>query len=350
MGRGGDTGAMGIVRFADFTLDTDERRLLRGTAPLEVSGRYFDALALMAAHPGQLITKDRFLDEVWRGVPVTDEALTQAMRALRKALGDDAANPRFIETVPKHGYRFVAPVETGTAAPIAARPETGVPSILPAIAAGTLGGGLAGLVGGAAYGLLFASAGTGGFSLLLVMAMLCMLVALLGALGVSAGIALAGARDGGWGLVLGGAAGGALVGLLGKLLSLDAFHLVVGQSPGDVTGGREGLLLGAAVGLGAMLAARRRARVGLRQSVVPAAGIGALAGGLIPLAGGKLMAGSLALMARSIPGSQLHVGGLFGEARLDRWSEALLGAGEGALFAALLVGGIELAARARDPA
>ena len=62
------------------------------------------------------------------------------------------------------------------------------------------------------------------------------------------------------------------------------------------------------------------------------------------------MAGSLDLMARSIPGSQLRFAGLFGEGGLGLPSEALLGALEGALFATLLVGGIELAARARGDA
>jgi len=62
------------------------------------------------------------MDEVWRGIPVTDEALTQCIRTLRKQLGDDAARPRFIETVPKHGYRFIATVGSsavGEAAPSA---------------------------------------------------------------------------------------------------------------------------------------------------------------------------------------------------------------------------------------
>ena len=61
--------------------------------------------------PGQLITRDRFLDDVWSGIPVTDEALSQCIANLRRTLGDDASKPRFIETVPKHGYRFIAPVE-----------------------------------------------------------------------------------------------------------------------------------------------------------------------------------------------------------------------------------------------
>jgi DNA-binding winged helix-turn-helix (wHTH) protein len=70
----------------------------------------------MVREAGMLVSKDRFLDEVWRGVPVTDEALTQCIKALRRALGDEAASPRFIATVPKHGYRFIAPVAAGTAA------------------------------------------------------------------------------------------------------------------------------------------------------------------------------------------------------------------------------------------
>ena len=69
------------------------------------------------------MSKDRFLDEVWRGVPVTDEALTQCVRTLRRQLGDDAAEPRFIETVPKHGYRFIAPVRMAEDQAVPAKPR-----------------------------------------------------------------------------------------------------------------------------------------------------------------------------------------------------------------------------------
>ena len=98
-------------RFDRFLLDTDDRRLLRDDAPVELNARYLDALALLVREQGRLVSKDRFLDEVWRGVPVTAAALTQCVKTLRRQLGDDAARPRFIETVPKHGYRFIAPVE-----------------------------------------------------------------------------------------------------------------------------------------------------------------------------------------------------------------------------------------------
>lgn len=100
----------GRFRFDCFTLDIGERILRRDDVVLDVSNRYFDALVLLVSEAGGLISKDRFMDEVWRGVPVTDEALTQCIKTLRRQLGDDAANPRLIETVPKHGYRFIAPV------------------------------------------------------------------------------------------------------------------------------------------------------------------------------------------------------------------------------------------------
>src|SRR3954469_21094147 len=97
-------------RFDRFVLDADDRQLRRDDTPVELNARYLDALALLVREAGRLVSKDRFLDEVWNGVPVTDEALTQCIKTLRRQLGDDAASPRFIETVPKHGYRFIAPV------------------------------------------------------------------------------------------------------------------------------------------------------------------------------------------------------------------------------------------------
>src|SRR5690606_3171772 len=106
-------GAMtsGILRFEGFELDPGNRRLCRDGEPVELTARYLDALMLLASEQGRLVTKERFHEEVWRGIPVTDEALTQCIATLRRQLGDAAGKPRFIETVPKHGYRFIAPVE-----------------------------------------------------------------------------------------------------------------------------------------------------------------------------------------------------------------------------------------------
>src|SRR3954454_20227718 len=133
-------------RFARFTLDAADRRLRRDGAPVELNARYLDALCLLVGDAGKLIPKERFLDEVWRGVPVTDEALTQCIKTLRRQLGDDAARPRFIETVPKHGYRFIAPVEETAGAGwsnAAARQPDAWRQFLLLGAAGTAGGGIA---------------------------------------------------------------------------------------------------------------------------------------------------------------------------------------------------------------
>src|SRR4029079_1972014 len=94
----------------------------------------------------------QFLTEVWRGVPVTDEALTQCIKTLRRKLGDDASRPRFIETVPKHGYRFIAPVEViGKSDGRKARRRESPPrwqEFLAITTGGIAGGGIAGIIGG----------------------------------------------------------------------------------------------------------------------------------------------------------------------------------------------------------
>ena len=102
--------ASGSFRFGPFLLDCRGRRLSANGASVDLNSRYLDALILLVGAEGDLVSKDRFMEEVWRGVPVTDEALTQCIRTLRRQLGDEAGRPRFIETVPKHGYRFIAPV------------------------------------------------------------------------------------------------------------------------------------------------------------------------------------------------------------------------------------------------
>ncbi|HEU4498679.1 MAG TPA: transcriptional regulator, partial [Sphingomicrobium sp.] len=332
----------GSFTFDRFHLDPGERQLRQDGVPLDINTRYLDALTLMVREQGKLVSKERFLDEVWRGVPVTDEALTQCIKTLRRHLGDDAARPRFIETVPKHGYRFIAPVEGAASAPHApARLDDGWREILLLSGAGTIGGGWAGLIGGLIYGFAGASQplqpGMGAVSVLLVLMSVTILVALIGGAGVSLGIAAAGhGRAGHWKIV-GGALGGLIVGAVTKLLGFDAFNLLLGQSPGDITGAAEGLLLGAAVGLGAWVASRTS---GLRRSAAIAAALGGAAGVLIILLGGRLMGGSLDLLSRQFPDSRLRldeVGAIFGESGFGPVSQIVTGGLEGALFAGCVV-------------
>ena len=341
----------GSFAFEQFVLDPDDRQLRRGADPVELNGRYFDALALLVREQGKLVSKDRFLDEVWRGVPVTDEALTQCVRTLRRQLGDDAARPRFIETVPKHGYRFIASVDCidGDAArttPAPYTPPAWQSTLLLAIA-GTVGGGLTGFIGGLLYGFIGASQplqpGMGAASVLLVLLCVTILVALLGGAGVAMGIALT-RRHGAW-VIAGGAAGGLIIGAAFKLLGLDAFSLLVGQSPGEITGAFEGFIIGAGTGAGAWLSRRV-------SSVRASAWLGALCGGLaglvIALLGGRMMLGSLDSLGRQVAGSRLRldqISQLFGEASFGPVTRTVTSILEGALFAAGVVSAMALAAR-----
>lgn len=97
-------------RFDEFYLDARNRRLLRNGEPVPLNSRYFDVLLLLVSRCGQLVEKQRLFDEVWDGVFVTDAALTQCIKDIRKQLGDDALSPRYIKTVPKHGYTFIGNV------------------------------------------------------------------------------------------------------------------------------------------------------------------------------------------------------------------------------------------------
>jgi DNA-binding winged helix-turn-helix (wHTH) protein len=338
--------------FEHFVLDAKDRRLRANGEPVELNGRYFDALALLVRARGQLVSKDQFMAEVWRGVPVTDEALTQCIRTLRRRLGDDASSPRFIETVPKHGYRFIAPLaSTGEASrkPIGSALNPSRNALIIS-AAGTVGGGIAGFIGGLLYGFLGASQplqpGMGAASVLLVLLTLTILVAVLGGVGVSVGMVLAGtprrfdARS-----VAGAALGGLVIGGFTKLLELDAFSLLIGHSPGNITGAFEGLVVGLGVGLGALFAERFAS---IRQAAVVAALCGASAGALLSLLGGRLLLGSLDLLARQLPGSRLsldNISQLFGEASFGPITRTVTSALEGALFAGGVVGAMLTARR-----
>jgi DNA-binding winged helix-turn-helix (wHTH) protein len=339
--------------FDRFTLDVRDRQLRRGDEPVELNSRYLDALALLVSEQGRLVPKERFLDEVWRGVPVTDEALTQCVKTLRRQLGDDAARPRFIETVPKHGYRFIASVAEGEGPQRRPAAFAWSDSLLLGLS-GTIGGGIAGLLGGLFYGFVAAlqpfAPGLGAISILLVLVCVTILLAVIGAAGVSFGIAAAGRVSRPAWKIEGGAAGGLVVGAVVKLLGLDAFNLLIGHSPGDITGPLEGMILGGAIGLGVWVSERLDADDRVRRSALLAAAFGGAAGILIVLLGGRMMGGSLLALEGSFPASRLRldrIGALFGEAGFGPVSHFVTAALEGALFGGCVVAAMVLARRHR---
>ena len=101
-------------RFADFTFRADEETLHRAGVPVRLRIRTAQVLRVLVENHGRVIGKEEFFDKVWRGAFVEDNNLTVAVTQIRKALGetkDCAEDCKFIETVPRKGYRFVAPVE-----------------------------------------------------------------------------------------------------------------------------------------------------------------------------------------------------------------------------------------------
>lgn len=435
--------------FGEFTLSPAQRSLFRGETELPLIPRYFDLLLLLVERREEAVHRQLIFDVVWNDVIVSDSALTQAIRTLRRALGDDPREPRFIRTVSRHGYRFVfaevveqkeaappaskiapaaAPVvlapapadgvdaaidvllsadevdedarydaaerlhQLDTAAALAridARPgheraraylreaRWDVPGAGPVPLLGMPGGvralvilfglrlrharrlveerWLSASIGGATAGLL---AGTlGGIGLWLgpgsratsivpvVLGVLGMLVAGLGAAGVAAGLATAEALVRSWrrlSLTLFGACGGGAVGASAHLIGSWTAQGLFGRDLSPLGGGFEGLLVGGAAGLGYAASTPRREggmatpRGGERLRVALVTGIAsALAALSLAAIGGHLGAMSIDFMARSFPGSQMTLDPLarmLGEPTPGIVTRLAISAGEGLFF------------------
>jgi len=117
-----------IYEFDGIRVDLGRMAASRGDAPILMEPKAFDVLVFLIEHRDRVVTRDELLDAVWTGTFVTPNVLTRAVAHVRKALGDEAENTRFIETVAKRGYRFIAPVSVSE--PRLAR--GGVPRLAPA--------------------------------------------------------------------------------------------------------------------------------------------------------------------------------------------------------------------------
>jgi TolB-like protein/DNA-binding winged helix-turn-helix (wHTH) protein/Tfp pilus assembly protein PilF len=99
-----------FYEFGPFRLDASERLLLREGRPIALTPKVFETLLILVRHSGHVVEKDELMKQIWSSVFVEEANLTQAVFTLRRALGESGAEHRFIETVPKRGYRFVAEV------------------------------------------------------------------------------------------------------------------------------------------------------------------------------------------------------------------------------------------------
>ena len=112
-----DTGVRGAYRFGPFQLDVRERRLSRGGDVIPLRLKVFDTLRVLVENAGRLVTKQELLDTVWPETTVEENNLNHNVSVLRKALGERATGQQYIETVPRVGYRFAAPVEAAVPRP-----------------------------------------------------------------------------------------------------------------------------------------------------------------------------------------------------------------------------------------
>jgi DNA-binding winged helix-turn-helix (wHTH) protein len=434
-------------RFSDFVISPRRRLLVREGRELPLIPRYFDLLVFLIEHRDQAVHRREIFDRVWTDVIVSDSALSQAIRTIRRTLGDDSREPRFIRTVARHGYRFVcvevieeeddggwpaieitapepdelspdpfepllqritlpfataaeeeeqrdaaerlhllgtadalarlgtrpgherarallrdARWETPNAGPVPVLGIAGAWSVWTALArlrlrraarmvtsrwaGASLGGGLAGLVAGAAGGLILAAA-PGSVSPITVSPVLAVIGAACGALagagvggGLAIGEAVARSRRA-IGIAIGGAVGGALVGAVVELMAQWSLAAIVGITL-NIGGGLEGLLIGGAAGIGYAtatsssdggLAAPRGARR-LKAALMTAASC-AVAALVLTLSGRSLVGGTLHEVGRAAHSSQVTLaplGRLIGEPDFGPITRVVIGVGEAAIF------------------
>jgi len=101
----------GAYEFLEFRLDVQERLLLRNGVTVAITPKIFDMLLLFLEKRNRLLAKDEIMRTVWPDTHIDDATLTRTISELRKTLGQTAGEPNFVQTVPKRGYRFVAPVQ-----------------------------------------------------------------------------------------------------------------------------------------------------------------------------------------------------------------------------------------------
>jgi Tol biopolymer transport system component/DNA-binding winged helix-turn-helix (wHTH) protein len=98
-------------RFADITIDTADFRVRKADETQKITPRAFEVLLYLIENRGRTVEKQEIFEKIWRDQFVSDNALTRIVKEIRQTIGDAASAPRFIETVPKRGYRFIAEVE-----------------------------------------------------------------------------------------------------------------------------------------------------------------------------------------------------------------------------------------------
>lgn len=338
--------------FDEFVLSPRRRLLLKGGSEQPLIPRYFDLLVFLVERRHEAVHRRDIFDRVWSDAVVSDSALSQAIRSIRVALGDESRDPRFIRTVSRHGYRFVftdvreeeeddgAWPPAPATEPIRAAtvdesiPRRGSREVSARWTAAAGGGALAGLIAGTLGGMLLAILPESGasFAVIPVLAFIGACCGAVGGAGVGAGLSAAEAvarSQRTVALMLGAAAGGGIAGTAAQWLGRWSLAALVGVRL-DIGGGLEGVMIGAAAGLGYGVARGGR----LFRALLTAAFCG-LAALMLTTAGRPLVSGTIHAIATGSDGSQVALtplGRLIGEPEFGPMSSAIIGTVEGVLF------------------
>ena len=113
-------GFSGRVRFGIFEADLHTGELRKRGARIRLQQQPFHVIGVLLARPGELVTRDELQAKLWTADTFVDfdHGLNKAINKIREALGDSAESPRFVETVARRGYRFIADVETVEIEPV----------------------------------------------------------------------------------------------------------------------------------------------------------------------------------------------------------------------------------------
>jgi DNA-binding winged helix-turn-helix (wHTH) protein len=105
-----------LLRFGVFELNLDLEELRKNGTPLKLPPQPFKLLAMLASRSGQVVTRDEIQEALWGSDTFIDfeQGVNKCIKQIRAALGDNADNPLYLETIPRRGYRFLAPVRTKT--------------------------------------------------------------------------------------------------------------------------------------------------------------------------------------------------------------------------------------------
>ncbi len=124
-----------VVHFGVFEADFRSGELRKSGLKIKIQEQPFQVLGMLLAHPGEVVTREELRKSLWPADTFVDfeHGLNAAINKLREALGDSADNPRFVETLPRRGYRLIAPVEDVAPVSLAPLPDREAEAGSPAV-------------------------------------------------------------------------------------------------------------------------------------------------------------------------------------------------------------------------